>query len=155
MAFADPLSPFFSFVEGTTGIRILAFLHQPGEDGRSRFDILGAGGHLDLDSASHGFWSPQGRVLVVDGEVSGAPSDVDVVGRYLVIEKDGSGTIEKDGSRHLEEGETLVTPALLAMVAVGHRHAVLAEVPRYDGTGPDDDLDAVGANGAGIGTAAP
>lgn len=156
MAFADPLTPFFSFVDGTSGVRIHAFLRQPDQDGRSRFEILEESGTVALDSGSHGFWSPKGGILTIDGEFSATPTDVDVIGRYLVIEKDGRGTIETDGARHLEEGEILVTQGFLDAVPVGERHAALARsiaADEHDGAGPDDDLDAVGVNSAGIGWA--
>jgi hypothetical protein len=155
MAFADPITPFFSFVDGTSGIRIIAFLRQADQDGRSRFEILDPNsGKIELDSGSHGFWSPKGGILTIDGEVSATTADVDLVGRYLVIEKDGSGTIETDGGRHLEEGEILVTQGFLDTVPVGERHPALARsiaADVHDGAGPDDDLDAVGINSAGLG----
>jgi len=154
MAFADSINPFFSFVDGLSGIPVIAFLGTPSSDGRVPFEILQAGrapGNLDAGVAGH--WVPASGLLVIDGEISSTITDVETIGRYLVIEKDGGYTIEKTGERHLEEGEILVTQGFLDSVPVGsrHDHLKLSAAADDDGAGPDDDLDATGVNGAGIG----
>lgn len=155
MPFADPLNPFFSFIDGLSGVRTIAFLNQRDGGDVVRFDILDPNSDtIELDAGKHGFWSPKAGLLFIDGEVSATPKDVDLVGRYLVIEKDGTGTIESDGERHLDEGEILVSQGFLDTVPVGERHAALARsiaADEHDGAGPDDDLDAVGVNSAGLG----
>lgn len=156
MAFADSTNPFFSYVDGLSGIPVIAFLHAPSGDGRVPFEILQAGkapGNLDAGVAGH--WAPASGLLVIDGEISSTIADVGTIGRYLVIEKDGGYTIEKTGERHLDEGETLVTQGFLDSVPIGSRHAHLAQTSEADddGAGPDDDLDAVGVNSAGPGRA--
>lgn len=154
MAFADSINPFFSFIDGLSGIPVIAFLHAPAGDGRVPYEILRAGdGQVELDAGILGHWAPASGILIIDGEISAKIEDVTTIGRYLVIEKDGTGTIEPGGERHLEEGEILVTQGFLDSVPVGSRHAHLAlsAAADADGAGPDDDLDAIGVNGAGLG----
>lgn len=155
MAFADQINPYFSFVDGLSGVRLVGFLGRnvPGE-ARTPFEAY-VQEKIDLDAPIRGFWSPAGRFLTFDGEISVTIDEVDAVGRYLVIEKNGAGTIETSGERHLEEGEVFVAQGFLDSVPAGMRHAQIALSLDADNdcAGPDDDLDAIGINGAGLGRA--
>lgn len=145
MPFADPSTPFFSFaIHGVQSHCLLGTARRA--DGTVPFSILDASGtRIDLDAPAEGHWSPASGFLVVDGEEVADVTDVTSTGPYLVIEKDGTGTIEADGSRHLDEGEILVTPAFLDSHAVGTRHAALDAFRCDDDEEADRISDALGA----------
>jgi hypothetical protein len=140
MAFGDPNTPFFSFVDGLSGVPIVCMLGLPDGSGRVPFAILGtSSAKVDLDAGTDGHWSPKGGILTIDGEITAKTAEIVVLGPYLVIEKDGSGTVESDGSRMLDEGETLVTPSFMDSTPVGTRHAALAQWSQADAEEDRDD----------------
>lgn len=145
MAFADPSTPFFSFaIHGVQSRCLLGTTRHA--DGTVPFAILDASGtRIDLDAPKEGHWSPASGFLAVDGEEVADVTDVTSTGPYLVIEKDGTGTIEADGSRHLDEGEILVTPSFLDSHPVGTRHVALAAYGDDDDGEADRISDALGA----------
>jgi len=127
MSFGRPGNPFFSYVSPNGGT-LACILGVPAL-GLVPFQAF----QRDLDMPTDGVWNPKEGTLALHGDDGFVTLDaVTVTGPYLVIEKDGSLTVEPDGERHLQEGETLVTPSLLDTLRPGRRHAALKEWAQED-----------------------
>lgn len=122
MNLADPSTPFFSYVSHK-GETLVCLIGAPAA-GLVPFQAF----RRDLDTPVHGVWNPKERTLALHGDDGFVETDAVIrVGRYVVIEKDGSLTVEADGERHLEERELLVTPSFLDTIRPGRRHAAFLE----------------------------
>lgn len=127
MSFGRPGNPFFSYV-APNGETLACILGIPSA-GLVPYQAF----RRDLDIPTDGVWNPKERTLALHGDESHVGIDaVTVSGPYLVIEKDGSFTVQPDGERHLDQGETLVTPSLLDTLPPGRRHAALREWAQDD-----------------------
>jgi hypothetical protein len=115
-----PSTSFFSFVDGLSGTTVVATLGERSSNGTVPFEGFDAR-KVKLDEPIVGHWSPEGRILVIDGEVSAQQDEVLSTGAFLVIERNGTGTIEKDGARELVEGEVLITRRFLRQVPTDRR----------------------------------
>lgn len=127
MSFGRPGNPFFSYV-APSGETLVCILGTP-YGGLVPYQAF----RRDLDMPTDGVWNPREGTLALHGDDGFVGIDaVAIAGPYLVIEKNGSFTVQPDGERHLEEGETLVTPSFLDTLPPGRRHAALRECVQED-----------------------
>lgn len=122
MNLAHPAKPFFSYIshKGETLCCLLGGRDGPG--------ISYQAFRKDLDLPTHGVWNPREKTLALHGDDGFVETDAVIsCGPYLVVEHDGSLTVEANGERHLAQGEFLITPRFLDALPAGQRHASMLE----------------------------
>jgi hypothetical protein len=117
MNLADPAAPFFSY-RSHKGELLVCLIGGPEGAGVSYQAF-----RKDLDLPTHGIWNPREGTLALHGDDGFVEMEALVArGPYVVVELDGSLTVERSGERHLTEGEFLITPRFLDALPAGQRH---------------------------------
>lgn len=129
MNLADPAKPFFSYISHK-GETLCCLIGSPEGVGVSYQAF-----RSDLDLPTHGVWNPREKTLALHGDDGFVETDAVITsGPYLVVERDGSLTVEANGERQLVEGEFLITPRFLDALPIGQRRDSMLQ------GGDEDDL---------------